>query len=169
MNDYERKFLKLRRKSFRIILQCTLPAKLLPRASAWCLVPGASWLVPRQYPSLLFWKLSIFYESWWNCGTYLFENKALSTKTCEIAVHFIFENWLLLVFFFFFSFFRRDALKEQFRKDQARSNAWLWNDLCSAHDILAKEKTALPSFIRTNVTKAEDELILSFFSFSEED
>ena len=28
----------------------------------------------------------------------------------------------------FSSFFRRDALKEQLRKDQASSNAWPWND-----------------------------------------
>ena len=36
--------------------------------------------------------------------------------------------------------FRRDALKEQFGKDQTRSDAWPWNVLCSEHNILAKKR-----------------------------
>ena len=36
--------------------------------------------------------------------------------------------------------FCRDALKEQFGKNQTRLDAWLWKVLCSKHDILAKKK-----------------------------
>ena len=45
-----------------------------------------------------------------------------------------------LCFLFVILFFRRDALKEQFGKNQTRSDAWPWKVLCSEHDILAKEK-----------------------------
>ena len=48
---------------------------------------------------------------------------------------------------FYFLFFRRDVLNGELRKDQALSNAWPLNELSSEHDILEKEKTALPKIL----------------------
>ena len=56
-------------------------------------------------------------------------SQTISTFSSTMLFIFLPENKL---------FFRRDALKEQFGKDQTRSDAWPWKVLCSEHDILAK-------------------------------
>ena len=82
-----------------------------------------------------------------------------NTKTCKNKVWLLLwhwktnEQWDLSGFcnshslYFHNIFFRRDVLKGELRKDQARSNAWPWNVLRSEHDIIAKKSCAAKNIV----------------------